>query len=157
MQPASSRPASSTTALPSRQVGIVDRPRVTTLPNHQKRACAVSCAVTGRSISHLDLLRALGLDPGTFATTCLDPAANSDASASQTPQIKTRRRETALVSFQDRNRDVPDPPPAEIHVDCGPAFAHGRHFALNQRESPAMRQGILRALGVEHLIIRIGP
>src|SRR5262249_15623013 len=114
-------------------------------------------SVAERSVGDLDLLRALGLDPGAFATTRLDPAANPNVSASQTPQIKTRRRETALVSFQDGNRNVADPPPAEIYVDCAPTFAHGRHFALDQRKSASVRQCVVRRLGVKHLIIRIGP
>ena len=41
----------------------------------------------------------------------LDPAANPDPAAGQTLQIETRRRESALVSFQDRNRNVTWPPP----------------------------------------------
>src|SRR3974377_1897988 len=62
------------------------------------------------------------------------PTPTPDAPARQPPQIETRRRETALVSFRDRNRNVPNPPPAEIHIDCGSVFAHGGHFALNQRK-----------------------
>jgi hypothetical protein len=87
----------------------------------------------------------------------LDPAANPDAAAGQSFQIKTRRRKPALVSFQDRNRNITGPPPSEIDVDCGPAFADRRHFALDQRKLASARQYVARNLGVEHLIIRIGP
>jgi hypothetical protein len=44
------------------------------------------------SIGQLDLPGALGFDPGAVATTRLDPAANSDAAASERPQIEPRRR-----------------------------------------------------------------
>src|SRR6516165_10931633 len=134
VQAASSRAANNATALPSLQAISSNCPRLTTSPNHPSAISSFPRRAADRSIGHFDLFRTLGLDPGPFLATRLDPAANPDASASQLPQIKTRRRETALVSFQDRNRNVPNRSPAEIHIDCGPAFAHGRHFALNQRK-----------------------
>jgi hypothetical protein len=103
---ASSKATNSTAALPTRQVISSNCPRLTTSPNHPS-AISSSPRAADRSIGHFDLLRVLGFDPGALTTTRLDPAANPDASASQTPQIKTRRYETALVSFQDRNRNVP--------------------------------------------------
>ena len=116
-------------------------PRLTTSPNHPSAISSVSPRAPDGSIGHFDLLRPLRFDPGAIATTRLEPAANPDASASQTRQIKTRRRETALVSFPDRNRNVPNPPhrpctpqwaPSQ-RPECGvPAAALGRHLAPPQ-------------------------
>src|SRR6516164_3320084 len=132
-------------------------PRLTTSPNHPGAISSFPRAPPDGSIGHFDLLRPLRFDPGAIATTRLEPAANPDASAGQTRQIKTRRRETALVSFPDRNRNVPTAPPAEIHVDCRPALPYGRYFALDQGNPASVRQGVVRCLGVEHLIIRFVP
>src|SRR5262249_29867716 len=92
--------------------------------------------VTDRSVPDLDLLRALGLDPGAVIAALLDPAPNPDAAASQSLQIKTRRRESALVSFQDRNRNITRPPPPEIDKDCRPAFPYGRDFTSTSANWP---------------------
>src|SRR6516165_4161315 len=116
-------------------------PRLTTSPNHPSAISSFPRAPPDRSIGHL-----IRFDPGAIATTRLEPAANPNASAGQTRQIKTRRRETALVSFPDRNRNVPNPPPAEIHVDCRPALPHRRYFALDQGKPASVRQGVLRGL-----------
>ena len=103
------------------------------------------------------LLRTLGCDPGAvFDPALLDPTADPDAAASQSLQIKTCRRECALVSFRDRNCNILRPPPSEIHVDRGAAFAYGRHRAFDQRESASLRRYIHRGLDVNHVIIRIG-
>src|SRR6516165_10341773 len=128
-----------------------------TTSNHPSAISSFPRARPDRSIGHFDLLRPIRFDPGAIATTRLEPAANPDASAGQTRQIKTRRRETALVSFPDRNRNVPNPPSAEIHVDCRPALPYRRYFALDQGKPASVRQGVLRGLGVEPLIIRFGP
>jgi len=62
-----------------------NRPRVTTSPNHPNALAFAYRAIADRSVSRFDLLRALGFDPGAVATTRLDPAANSDPSASEAP------------------------------------------------------------------------
>ena len=52
----------------------------------------------------------------------------------ETLQIETRRGKITLVSLRDRNRKALGPPSPEIHIDRGPAFTHGHHLALDQRE-----------------------
>src|SRR5262249_13522510 len=129
-------------ALPRRQPRLSNRPRLTTSPIDQSPISI--CSGRSASIQARSSPRC-SIQP---RTRTLRPARAFN---------KTRRRESALVSFQDRNRNITRPPPPEIDKDCRPVFPYGRDFALDQRKLASMRQHVPRQLGVEHLIIRIGP
>ena len=102
--------------------------------------------------------RTFGCDPGpVFDTALLDPAADPNAATGQSLQIKTCRRECALVSFRDRNCNILRPSPSEIYINRGAAFTYGRHRTFDQRESASLRRYIHRGLDVNNVIIRIRP
>ena len=66
-------------------------------------------------------------------------------------------RKPAAESLQDRNSEVLGPPPPEIHVNRGPAFAHRNHPTLDQRKTASRGQHSGGVIGVEQVIIRTRP
>src|ERR1700690_3505406 len=126
-----------------------DRPGLTMTPNQSRRSVA---------IRGLDLLRTRRLDRRAAPRAArFDKPPDDHAAPREALQIKPHGRETALVSFPDRNRKILGPMLSEIHIDRGSALAHGHHAALDQRKLTLMRQHIRGGLGVDQVIIRIGP
>src|SRR5579863_5047090 len=107
------------------------------------------------TVGQVDLFRTHRLDPRPAAL--LDPPAYPDMSASELPRFEARCRKNTRISLQDRNSEILGPPPPEIHIDRGAAFAHRHHLTLDQPEAASLGQHVFRIGGVQQIIIRIGP
>jgi hypothetical protein len=71
--------------------------------------------------------------------------------------VRSRRPEATLISLRDRNGEILGPPPPEIRINCGAAFANRHHCALDQRKMALFGQHIGGAVGVDQVIVRAGP
>src|SRR5262249_10268989 len=81
------------------------------------------------ALGQFDLFRPGGLDPG--ATSLFDVSAYAHAAALQPLGLEAGVGEGGFVAFRDGDSEVLLPPPPEIDVDRGAAFADREHFAFH--------------------------